>query len=210
MAPGADDLVDRPSRTGPRRVGIFGGTFDPPHLGHVSVARDVADDLGLDEVIWMPAGRSPHKPDADLTRSDVRLAMVRAAADVDPRFSVDDRELKREGPSFTIDTLREVRHGALGADVELFLIIGMDQYRSFESWRDPDGIRALVTLAVMDRGGEGVADAGVVRVLVGRVDVSSTVVRERVAAGVEIDDLVPPAVADVIERERLFRTPDGQ
>lgn len=209
MATGADDRL----RT--RRVAIFGGAFDPPHVGHVSVARDVADQLSLDEVLWIPARHSPLKPGEPETDPDLRLAMVRAAADLDPRFRVDDRELRRAGPSYTVDTLNELREGPLADDVAVFLIIGIDQYRVFEQWKAPHEIQELAQLAVMDRGGEGLRDRAapsrsipvpgdVVSVDVRRVDVSSTQIRERVRTGEDIGILVPAAVARIIETEGLY------
>lgn len=204
MSRGAERGGDSPTE----RIGIFGGTFDPPHLGHVRVAADVADRLRLDRVLWVPARRSPHKPDRKLTPDDVRLEMTSAAAAADTRFEVSDIELKRPAPSYTVDTLRTLRD-RFGPDAELFLIIGVDQYEAFDAWHEPDAIRLLATLAVMDRGGAGAdeATAGtrVVRVPVERVDVSSTEVRARAAAGASVRALVPEAVARIIEREGLYR-----
>lgn len=193
-----------------RRVGVFGGTFDPPHVGHVSVAADVADALDLDAVLWIPAGEPPHKSDAELTPAPVRLRMVRAATAADERFRVSEREIVRSGPSYTVDTLRELREEELG-DADLFLIMGVDQYRAFGSWHCPEEILELATLAVMNRGGEGVGeseigdDERVVQVPVRRVDVSSTTVRARVARHDRIEGLVPPEVARIIEAEGLYR-----
>jgi nicotinate-nucleotide adenylyltransferase len=192
-------------RDHPRRLGIFGGTFDPPHNGHLSVATDVADTLGLDEVLWVPARRSPHKPDAPLTSDAIRLKMCEAAIGTEPRFRVGDLELRRPAPSFTIDSLRELR--AEEPEAEFFLLLGFDQYESFDQWEAPDEIRAMVTLVVMDRGGMSALPddlPGMLRVPVGRVDVSSSDVRERVRAGVDIADVVPPGVAQLIESERLY------
>ena len=189
----------------PHRAGVFGGTFDPPHLGHVSVARDVADALQLDEVVWVPAFRSPLKPEAPETPPHVRLAMVGHAADADSRFRVDDCEILREGPSYTVDTLREMRAGALVSADEIVLIMGVDQYATIDRWREPDAIRQLATIAVMDRGGEaGPETPGVRRVPVARVDISATAVRQRAARGDSLDGWVLPAVADVIAREGLY------
>lgn len=199
-----------------RRIGIFGGSFDPPHIGHVQVARDVADALLLDEVLWVPAREPPHKVGAELTAPpSIRLKMARAAAHDDPRFRVSDMELRRPAPSYTIDTLRSVRSGKAGSGTDLFLIMGFDQYRDFASWRAPDEIRNLATLAVMDRGGEGLGDTddgdreGVVSVPVRRVDVSSTEVRARLGRGDDVSDLVPPAVERIIREEGLYRD-DGR
>jgi nicotinate-nucleotide adenylyltransferase len=199
-------------RLSPRaRIGVFGGTFDPPHRGHVSVASDVADALQLDSVLWIPARRSPLKPEQPLSPAAVRLEMVQAAAEADPRFVVDGRELKRPPPSYTMDTLAELRR-EYGADAELFLIIGIDQYRALDEWHEPERVRSLCTIAVMDRAGEGIeaaegieAEEGVVAVRVGRVDVSSTAVRARVAEGGSIEGMVPPGVAEIIRREGLYR-----
>lgn len=204
----------RPTAEGPdptrRRVGIFGGTFDPPHVGHVSVAADVADELGLDEVLWVPAGNPPHKSDAEPTPAPVRLRMVRAVVADDERFSVSEVEIGRSGPSYTVDTLRELIAHDL-ADADVYLIVGVDQYRALESWHRPDEIRGLATLAVMDRRGVGLdpgeleREDGVVHVPVRRVDVSSTQVRSRVARDEGIGDLVAPEVARIIEAEGLYR-----
>ena len=193
------------------RVGIFGGTFDPPHVGHVVVARDVADRLSLDRVLWVPARVSPHKLDRPVSRPALRLEMVRAAAAEDPRFQVSEAELERSGPSYTVDTLRELR--ALWPSAGLFLILGADQLRVFASWREPGEILRLATLALMDREGEattGVAPAlpgmeRAVHVPVTRVDVSATRVRAAVAAGEDVSGMVPAGVRAVIERERLYR-----
>jgi nicotinate-nucleotide adenylyltransferase len=195
------------------RVGIFGGTFDPPHVGHVAVAADVADALGLDRVLWIPAREPPHKPVGSVSPPEVRLAMVRAAAACDPRFEVETLELEREGPSYTVDTVQELRRRM--PDAELFLLLGADQARVFGSWRNPEGIAAEVCFAVMDRGGaSGVlaarglpADARTIVTPVRRFDVSSTDVRARARQGLGVSGLVPPGVGEIIERERLYSAP---
>lgn len=194
-----------------RRVGVFGGTFDPPHVGHVAVVRDVADALSLERVLWVPAGVSPHKLDRPPSPAALRLEMVRAAASADPRFEVSDFETARPGPSFTVDTLRELRSRWTGT--ELFLILGADQLRVFASWHEAGEILRLATPALMDREGETTSAvapplAGMeraVHVPVRRVDVSATQVRAAVAAGQDVSALVPAGVRDVIEREGLYR-----
>lgn len=174
------------------------------------MAADVADALDLDAVLWIPAGDPPHKRDAEPAPARIRLRMVRAAVAADPRFLVSDLELGRAGPSYTVDTLTELRNEH-GSDVELFLVMGIDQYRAFESWHRPDEIRELATLVVMDRGGERADpataedDGSVVRVPVRRVDVSSTEVRAAVGRGEPVDDLVPPEAARIIADEGLYR-----
>lgn len=199
----------------PKRIGIFGGTFDPPHVGHVRVAADVADHLSLDRVIWIPARISPFKRDDDATDPQVRLEMVRAAVASQPRFQVDDRELRRPGPSWTVDTLEELR--AEHPDAALFLIIGADQFAAFGRWRDAQRILRLATLAVMNRAGSsprpfasdvaadvpGLAEA-VVFVPVRDVHVSSTDVRARVRAGKDVSDQVPEGVERIIRGRGLY------
>lgn len=197
--------MDRPAdaeQTRPR-IGVFGGSFDPPHVGHVSAACDVADILGLEEVVWVPARRSPHKDEAPGADAAARLDMVRAAIREDARFRVSDVELERGDPSFTVDTLESLRSER--PDADLYLIVGIDQFRAFDAWHRPARLRELATIVVMDREGLGAtADAGAVPVRVTRVDVSSTEVRRRVRAGEDVRDAVPVAVAGIIEARGLY------
>jgi len=196
---------------GARRVGVFGGTFDPPHVGHVAVARDVADALALDSVLWIPARTPPHKTDREISPAPVRREMAAAAAAADPRFEVSDVELEREGPSWTVDTLRLLR--ARDPEAKLFLILGADQVRTLDTgWREPEEVLRLATLAIMDRAGSSASEAapelpgmeGAVHVPVTRVDVSSSGIRARVRAGGDVAELVPPGVLEVILREALY------
>lgn len=196
----------------PARFGLFGGTFDPPHLGHVRVASDVADALSLDRLLWMPAATSPFKVDEAVTAPDVRLEMVRAVAELDPRFRVRDDEIRRGGVSYTVETLRRLRE-EVGPDAELFLVLGADQLASFGRWRNPEEILRLATPAIMDRAGTDAEEVApelpgmdaAVHVPVTRVDVSSTRVRERVAAGESVAGRVPESVLRIIRRESLYR-----
>ena len=187
------------------RIGVFGGTFDPPHIGHVAVATDVADALDLDLLLWVPARRSPLKEHAPDTPDSVRTEMIDVAASADPRFRVDTRELERPPPSFTVDTLEELR-SEVGAETELFLIVGADQYEDFARWREPDRIRRLATVVVIDREGRGLEDADreAMAVPVRRVDVSASEIRGLAASGASILGRVPEGVAAIIERERLY------
>lgn len=193
------------------RIGLFGGTFDPPHSGHVAVATDVADHLDLDRVLWIPAGEPPHKSDAKVSPADVRLEMVREAARADPRFDVSTIETERPGPSYMVDTVRTLREQR--PDDELFLIIGADEFRVFDAWRAPGEIVKHVRLAVMDREGRAAQDfadgvtggANAVFVPVRRVDISSSAVRAAVQQGRAADAWVPAGVAEVLEREGLYR-----
>lgn len=188
------------------RIGVFGGTFDPPHLGHLVAASDAAQALGLDRVVWVPSAVHPFKRGRVRASAEVRMEMVLAAIEGDPRFAADDLELRREGPSYTVDTLRELSRRHPGA--ELFLLIGADNLRDLPAWREPDEVVRLARLAVVARAGEGVpedAPCPAVAVGVTRVDVSSTEVRRRAAAGETIRYLVPEPVRLLIERRRLYR-----
>ena len=187
------------------RAGIFGGTFDPPHLGHLVAAQEAYAHLQLDRVIFVPAARPPHKLRQAITPAPTRLAMVRAAVGEDARFTVDDTELKRDGPSYTVDTLRELKTRLAGA--ELFLLLGADQVRDLSSWREPAEIQRLATIALLAREGVDAAPAGVepgAIVRLPRLDISGTDLRRRVSAGEPIHFLVPDAVERIIFRERLY------
>ena len=192
-----------------RRVGVFGGSFDPVHNAHVALARVALDQLALDQLRWIPAGQ-PWQKARDLASGADREAMVRLAIEGEPRFVLDRIELRRPGQSFTLDTMRELH--AAAADTEWFLILGQDQYATLHTWRDWRQLLGLVTLAVANRPGAALtADPQVARAahrVVGLpwMDVSSTDIRERIAAGLPIDDLVPAAVAGYIERNRLYRS----
>ncbi|MDH5759766.1 MAG: nicotinate-nucleotide adenylyltransferase [Gemmatimonadota bacterium] len=207
MSQGPDDRPD------PSRLGVFGGTFDPPHVGHLAVAADVAASAGLDRVLWIPAGAPPHKEGADVAPAAVRVEMVRAAVSGDPLFAVSDVEVARPGPSYTVDTLR--RLGELYPGSELFLLIGGDQFRHLDTWRAPGEIFRLATVLVMDREGEVAAGApppladaaSALFVPVTRVDVSSTEIRRRVREGRSIRYLVPGGVEEIIRRESLYVEP---
>lgn len=185
------------------RLGVYGGAFDPPHLGHLVAASDACEVLGLDRLLWIPSAVHPLKPVR--TAPALRLEMVRAAVEGDPCFQADDLELRRTGPSYTVDTLRALR--AREPEARLVFLTGADNLRDLPRWREPEEIVRLATLAVVSRAGETVpADLPypAIPVPVTRLDVSSTEVRRRVAAGQSIRYLVPEAVRAVIARERLY------
>lgn len=181
-----------------RRIGVFGGAFDPPHVGHLMVAQDVIEALDLDLLLIVPSARPPHR-DAVLD-AEQRLELVRTVFDGDPRIEVSDIELRRPGPSWTVDTLKEVRRR--WKPDELVLVIGADQYRSFDTWRDPREILELAELAVMPRDGELPREDPrypFVAAPVTRVDVSSTRVRERLSTGRSVRYLVPDTIRERLE-----------
>ena len=183
------------------RIGILGGSFDPIHHGHLILARAAREELGLDLVIFIPAHASPHKTGDFATSGQERLAMVRLAIDSEDGFESSDIELHRPPPSYTVDTLRQLR--AAHPKDEFVLLIGADNVAKFGTWREPEEIRHLADIAVLDRAGSGIPHQWpVVRRL---VDISSTDIRARVAAGRSIRYLTPDSVYDYIASEGLYR-----
>lgn len=184
------------------RLGVLGGTFDPPHVGHLVVAQDVHEALELDRLLVVPAARPPHRGAA--LPGEVRLDLVRRAFDGDERIEVSDLEYRREGPSYTVDTLERLREER--EPDELWCVIGADQLPELPDWHQPGRILELARLAVMSRGGElppqEKAPVGIDyrAVPVTKVDLSSTRVRERLAAGRSVRYLVPEAVRQPLER----------
>jgi nicotinate-nucleotide adenylyltransferase len=191
---------------GLKRIGVFGGSFDPPHRAHVALACAARDALRLDEVRWIPAGQ-PWQKAREITPAVHREAMVRLAIAGEPRFVLDRIELAREGPSFTLDTVR-----ALQARGELFLVIGADQYAGLHTWRGWQELLGLVTLAVANRPGPmPPVSPEVLRcphrvVPLPMLDISATEIRARVALGQPIDSMVPPSVASYIDQHGLYRS----
>jgi len=195
-----------------RRVGLFGGSFDPVHNAHVALARAALAELQLDEVRWIPAGQAWQKA-RSLTDARHREAMLQLAIADEPRFVLDRIEIERPGPSYTLETVRALaaaRPGTLW-----FLIIGHDQYASLQTWNGWQQLLGLVTLAVANRPGEPREAHEEVRRFDHRVvplpmlDISATAVRDRVAAGADISSLVPLGVARYIDQHRLYRASPG-
>lgn len=188
-------------------VALFGGTFDPPHIGHMVVAQDAFEALSVRRVVWIPCGHPPHKLPWRVTSPELRLEMTRAAVAGDERFRVSDAEVRREGMSYTIDTIREVVGAEPGA--RPFLLIGPDQAAAFRSWREPGEIARLARVVVMVPGGgtHGRVSPGVEHkeLPVTRIDVSSTRLRARFREGRRVRYLVPGAVRAIVEREGLYR-----
>ena len=195
------------------RIGIYGGTFDPVHLGHLILARDAVEQLELDRLVFIPAAISPHKlAQQPHATGGLRLEMLAAALQAEARFAVDDCELGRAGPSFTIDTVLDLgKRQPAGA--EFFYLVGEDNLRELHTWHRIDELGLLVKFVVFRRGTTPSVGADSVvhgyPVLPRRVDISSTEIRKRVAAGRSIRYLVPDAVADVIEARRLYRPQEG-
>jgi len=187
----------------PLRLGLFGGSFDPPHLGHLVVAQDVTESLGLHRLLFVPARNPPHKQDRSLAPASLRLEMTRALVAEDDRFGVSEVELSRSGPSYTVDTLRHYREAHPQA--ELFFIMGADQALVLESWHQSRVVEELATLVVMAREGTDPPPGDFVPLQVTRIDISSSALRARVREGRPIRYLVPEVVREIIESNRLYR-----
>ena len=191
-----------------KRIGLFGGSFDPVHNAHIALATTALAQLDLDELRWIPVGQ-PWQKTRQLADAADREAMVRLVIADEPRFVLDRSELRRRGPSFTLDTVREMVAADAGA--EWFLILGQDQYAGLHTWRDWRELLGLVTLAIANRPGAALAvNTQIARVAhqampLPMMDASSTEVRRRVAAGESIADLVPATVARYIDQHRLYR-----
>jgi len=189
------------------RLGIFGGSFDPPHLGHLLPVLDAAESLGLDAVRFVPAATQPFKIGRVGAGSEHRMAMTERLVSRVPGFTADSMEIDRAGLSFTVDTLTTLR--AANPDAELLLLVGADAFAMFDQWRDPDRIQALASVAVLMRGEREVPEAGgragVTFLQSRRVDISSTELRARIFAGRTIRGFVPDDVADYIAEHRLYR-----
>jgi nicotinate-nucleotide adenylyltransferase len=190
------------------RLALFGGSFDPPHLGHLAFARFALNALEPDRLLWLPAGRQWQKPDQVMAAPVHRVAMLKCLTADEPRFAVDERELHRRGPSFTADSLREFAREFPGA--ELMFLIGQDQYAKLPTWYRAEVVAELATLVVVPRAGEHVvAPVGMPRHRLQVLDlpntpISSTVVREAIARGEDICPMVGAEVASYIAAHRLY------
>lgn len=188
------------------RIGIFGGSFDPPHVGHLLAASDAREALGLDRIIFVPAGRSPFKQDRTPAEGAQRLAMLELMVDGDARFAVDPIEIDRAGLSYTADTLSDLHQRSPHATMTLLL--GADVAASLHEWHDVPRILSLARIAVLRRGGERFAFPGGITGQVldtRRVDVSSTEIRQRVRSGASIRGFVPESVAAYVAANGLYR-----
>lgn len=198
------------------RIGILGGTFSPPHHGHVICAQEARIQLELDVVRMMPVGTPPHRSleDDEDPGNDHRLAMCRLAVLGQPGLEVSSIELERDGTSYTVDTLETLK--AQEPSSEFVLIIGADQAMSFGNWRDPERIAELADIAVATRVDHNRAEAveevrrategsEAIEFAMPRIDISSTLIRDRVYRGVTIAHLVPAGVPELIEEAGLYR-----
>jgi nicotinate-nucleotide adenylyltransferase len=192
-----------------KRLGIFGGTFDPIHLGHLICAEQLRQALRLDLVLFVPTCEPPHKPASEPAEPADRLEMVRLAIDGHPDFSASEIEIARKGTSYTIDTVRHLRD-AYGAEVELWLLMGQDSYREISTWKSPERIAAECFFGVARRPGYQRETEPPVPGLrskfvdITSVDISSTDIRARLGDAKSIRYLVPPAVEKYIRNNSLY------
>lgn len=217
----ADAQHARHSQAPTSQIGLFGGTFDPVHHGHLRVALDALEALDLDAVHLVPLARAVHR-DQPETPARLRLAMLEAAVAGRPQLVADARELERQGPSYTVDTLRSLHAECPGKT--LCLLLGADAFNGFPDWREPNTILNLANIAILQRPGVRLAAKAqalllahevnqlepqqtgqIVACPVAQLAIASSDIRHRRAAGRGIDYLVPDAVLDVIERHGLYR-----
>jgi nicotinate-nucleotide adenylyltransferase len=184
-----------------KKIGIYGGSFDPIHHGHLILAREAREALDLEKVIFVPAAVSPFKGRAAAASGDMRLKMLQAAIESEEGFAIDDCELRRPPPSWTIDTVLEIRKRE--TDSEIYLLIGEDNVVALDRWRRFDELKKMVRFVVLDRTGSQTRRN--YQVVLRKIDISATDIRKRVAHGQSIRYLVPPAVEEIIEREKLYR-----
>lgn len=215
-APASGPPLDAAARRA-QRLGILGGAFDPPHLGHLHAARSARTAFALDHVVFVPAARPPHKPGRTLAEPSERLAMLDLLLDGEPSVSVWGVELGREGPSYTIDTLHELR--TLVPRASFFLIVGEDNLAGFPQWRAVEEIVRLAQPIVVHRSGSdptaGFARAGLssfalTRIAMGRLtspalDASSTEIRAELARGSEAPALLPARLREYVRERGLYR-----
>ena len=199
-----------------KKIGIMGGTFDPIHIGHLILAEDAYVELGLDEVLFMPAGHPPHKVlGKGRATNDQRTEMVRRAIEGNDHFSLSLYEMKKEGLSYTYQTLEMLSNNEKG--IELYFIMGADSLFEFKTWKEPERIASLCTIVAAGRPGRGEEDltacieevrrdmgARIVRLNTPDIDISSTMLRKRASEGLTIRYYVPDKVAEYIKERGLY------
>jgi nicotinate-nucleotide adenylyltransferase len=183
-----------------KKIGIYGGSFDPIHHGHLILAREAREALDLEKIIFVPAALSPFKGRPAAASGDIRLKMLDAAIEGEEGFAIDDCELRRPPPSWTIDTVLEIRKRE--ADSEIYLLIGEDNVATLDRWRRFDELKKMVRFILLDRPGSQTQRN--YQIVHRKIDISATDIRKRVARGQSIRYLVPPAVEAIIQRQKLY------
>jgi len=183
------------------KIGLYGGSFDPIHNGHLILARDAMERLELDKVIFLPTRISPHKLDRPPAPPEARCQMLSAAIVDEPRFKMDPCEIEREGPSFTIDTVQSLQ--SQYPDAKLYYFVGDDNLPELESWKDSAKLRAAAQFVVLSRA--GMPFLSEFPTITRHVEISSTEIRKRVARGLSVRYMVPLPVCELIEKLGLYR-----
>ena len=193
--------VERLTVGGLKKIAIYGGTFDPVHHAHLILARDAIETLGLDKVILVPAAISPLKKAAPVAGGEVRLAMLKAAIKGEPEFEVDECELLRQPPSYTIDTVEKIRRRE--CDAAIYCLIGEDNVEQLPRWHRFADLEKTVRFVVLDRSGKQPLHS--YQLIQRRIDISATEIRRRVAQRESIRYLVPESVKEIVQRKKLYR-----
>ena len=198
------------------KLGVFGGTFDPVHMGHLIIAEEACSRLGLDELLFIAAGRPWFKRDEEVTEAVHRLNMLELAVDTNPNFRVSDMEVRRAGPSYTVDTLEELSTGRTD-DPTLYVVVGTDALREIDRWRSPGRVLEMANVVGIARPGDAELDIEALdaihegaskRAIILRgpeIGISSTDIRRRVVEGMSIRYLVPEPVESYIYEQGLYR-----
>ncbi len=184
-----------------RKFGLFGGSFDPVHHGHLILAREALEQLGLERILFIPANISPHKTGSPPAPPALRVAMLKAAIDGNAAFSIETCELEREGPSYAIDTVRHL--AAKHAGVDWTFLIGGDNVAALDTWKEIDALRGMVEFAVFT-GRHPAGETGGWPRIDRRIDLSSSEIRNRIARGLPVRYFVPDAVDRLIAEHRLY------
>jgi nicotinate-nucleotide adenylyltransferase len=182
------------------KIGIYGGTFDPIHHGHLILAREARERFAFEKVIFVPAAASPFKSSPGAT-PQVRLSMLRVAIEDEPRFELDDCELRRPPPSYAIDTIEDIR--TRRRDAQIYYLIGEDNLPTLQNWHRFDELRKAVHFIVLDR--TGTPPDHPYPIVHRKIDISATEIRKRVASGQSIRYFVPQAVEEIIRREKIYQ-----
>ncbi|MBI2935714.1 MAG: nicotinate-nucleotide adenylyltransferase [Chloroflexi bacterium] len=197
---------------GQGKIGILGGTFDPVHLGHLIIAEEARAQLGLERVMFIPTGRPWLRPEQPVASAEHRLAMVRLAVQDNLAFAVSSIEVDRPGPSYTVDTLEELRRQQ-GPEAQFYLILGHDSLRQLPRWKDSSRLLTLCTLVVAPRqsqdGGSGRKPAGTVFLRTPLIGISATEIRRRIAVGEPVRYWVSAVVEEYIRTHNLYREGRG-
>jgi nicotinate-nucleotide adenylyltransferase len=185
------------------KIGILGGTFNPPHTGHIVIAKEAKEKLGLDKVFFIPTNIPPHKDKEDIDSSH-RLQMVRIATQKNSSFEVLDLEIKRGGVSYTIDTVKELKQKY--PEVDFYLIIGSDLANKFSSWKDYQELKNLVKIVVAQREDNPLKNTGDFKVIdITQIDICSSKIREMIRQGKSVDEYLDKDVKDYIEQHKLYK-----